>query len=188
MAVLRMTHIGICVTDVERSVRFYRDGLGFAYRSELRVQGEPSDTLLRLRGVDLRAVYLERDGTRIELLHYAAPGAVQADAPRPMNQCGLTHLSLRVDSVADTLAALRAAGAEPLDDTRIDIPEFGAAAKSRQSPEAAILRMGRESFRGGSHRRASELAAWRNAPAFLFAAGVRESRARASTGSPDQRR
>ena len=55
MAVLRMTHVGICVTDVERSIRFYRDLLGFAYRSELRVQGEPSDTLLRLRGVDLHA-------------------------------------------------------------------------------------------------------------------------------------
>ena len=99
MAVLRMTHIGICVTDLERSMRFYRDLLGFTYRSELRVQGEPSDTLLRLRDVDLRAVYLERDGTRIELLHYAAPGAVGDGAPRRMNGRGLTHLSLRVDSV-----------------------------------------------------------------------------------------
>jgi catechol 2,3-dioxygenase-like lactoylglutathione lyase family enzyme len=141
MAVLRMTHIGICVTDLERSVRFYRDGLGFAYRAELRVQGEPSDTLLRLRGVDLRAVYLERDGTRLELLHYAAPGAVQADAPRPMNQCGLTHLSLRVDSVADTLAALRAAGAQPLDDTRIDIPEFGAAAIFVTDPDGTMIEL-----------------------------------------------
>jgi catechol 2,3-dioxygenase-like lactoylglutathione lyase family enzyme len=141
MAVLRMTHVGICVTDVERSVRFYRDGLGFAYRSELRVQGEPSDTLLRLRGVDLRAVYLERDGTRIELLYYAAPGAVQGDAPRPMNQCGLTHLSLRVDSVADTLAALRAAGAQPLDDTRIDIPEFGAAAIFVADPDGTLIEL-----------------------------------------------
>jgi glyoxylase I family protein len=141
MAVLRMTHIGVCVTDLERSTRFYRDLLGFAYRSELRVQGEPSDTLLRLRGVDLQAVYLERDGTRLELLHYASPGAVGDGAPRPMNGRGLTHLSLRVDSVAETVAALRAAGAQILADTRIDIPDFGAAAIFVADPDGTLIEL-----------------------------------------------
>ena len=70
---LRLTHIGICVSDMERSLRFYRDLLGFRSEHELRVAGEPSDTLLRLAGVDLHAVYLQRDGVRIELLHFAAP-------------------------------------------------------------------------------------------------------------------
>jgi catechol 2,3-dioxygenase-like lactoylglutathione lyase family enzyme len=141
MAVLRMTHIGICVTDVDRSVRFYRDLLGFRQRSELRVQGEPADTLLRLREVDLQAVYLERDGTRIELLHYASPGAVGDGATRPMNGRGLTHLSLRVDSVADTLAAMRAAGAAVLDDTLIDIPAFGAAAVFVTDPDGTLIEL-----------------------------------------------
>jgi glyoxylase I family protein len=141
MAVLRMTHVGICVTDLARSIAFYRDLLGFAYRSELRVQGEPSDTLLRLRGVDLHAVYLERDGTRIELLHYAAPGAVGEGAPRPMNGRGLTHLSLRVDSVHDTLTTLRAAGARVLDDTCIDLPEFGAAAVFIADPDGTLIEL-----------------------------------------------
>src|SRR5215470_16772337 len=141
MAVLRMTHVGICVTDLERSIRFYRDGLGFAYRSELRVQGEPSDTLLRLRGVDLHAVYLERDGTRIELLHYAAPGALGDDAPRAMNARGLTHLSLRVDNVRDTLAALRGVVGRVLDDTLIDIPDFGAAAVFITDPDGTLIEL-----------------------------------------------
>ena len=141
MAVLRMTHVGICVTDVERSIRFYRDLLGFAYRAELRVQGEPSDTLLRLRGVDLHAVYLERDGTRIELLHYAAPGAVGDATPRSMNERGLTHLSLRVDRLADTLATLRAAGVRVLDETHIDMPDFGAAAIFVADPDGTLIEL-----------------------------------------------
>jgi catechol 2,3-dioxygenase-like lactoylglutathione lyase family enzyme len=141
MAVLRMTHVGICVSDVERSVRFYRDLLGFAYRSELRVQGEPSDTLLRLRGVDLQAVYLERDGTRIELLYYAGPGTVGDDTPRPMNARGLTHLSLRVDNLKDTLATLRAAGVRVLDETMIDIPDFGAAAIFIVDPDGTLIEL-----------------------------------------------
>ena len=141
MAVLRLTHVGICVADVERALRFYRDGLGFTYRSELRVQGEPTDTLLRLHGVDLHAVYLERDGTRIELLHYAAPSAVGDDAPRPMNRRGLTHLSLRVDNVAETVAALRAAGGHILDETHIDLPDFAAAAIFLTDPDGTLIEL-----------------------------------------------
>jgi catechol 2,3-dioxygenase-like lactoylglutathione lyase family enzyme len=141
MAVLRMTHIGICVNDIDRSVRFYRDLLGFAYRSELRVQGEPSDTLLRLRGVDLQAIYLERDGTRIELLHYASPGVIGDAAPRAMNARGLTHLSLRVDNFKETLAILRAGGAHVLDATLIDIPDFGAAAVFITDPDGTLIEL-----------------------------------------------
>ncbi len=65
MPILRMTHIGICVTDLARATAFYRDGLGFQPRAEFHVSGPPSTTLLRLAEVDLQAVYLERDGTRI---------------------------------------------------------------------------------------------------------------------------
>jgi catechol 2,3-dioxygenase-like lactoylglutathione lyase family enzyme len=142
MAVLRMTHIGICVGDLDRAIRFYRDLLGFTYRSELRVGGEPTDTLLRLRDVDLHAVYLERDGTRIELLSYASPAAVGDPlAARPMNARGLTHLSLRVDDLGETVRALRAAGARVLEETHIDLPEFGAAAIFIADPDGTLIEL-----------------------------------------------
>ena len=34
-----------------------------------------TDTLLRLRGTKLHAVYLTRDGVRLELMHFEAPKA-----------------------------------------------------------------------------------------------------------------
>ena len=71
---MRLTHVGLCVADARRSLAFYRDALDFRFARELEVKGEPSDTLLRLRDVRLRAIYLERDGFCIELLHYASPG------------------------------------------------------------------------------------------------------------------
>jgi len=141
MSFLRLTHIGICVSDWERSLHFYRDVLGFTYRSELRVAGEPSDTLLQLRNVDLHAIYLERDGTRIELLHYASPGHRGDATPRPMNQLGLTHLSLRVDNLAATLDELRQAGVRVLDTSRIDIPTFEAAAVFITDPDGTLIEL-----------------------------------------------
>ena len=141
MAVLRMTHVGICVTDLGRSTRFYRDGLGFRVRSEFQVQGEPSDTLLRLPGVDLQAVYLERDGTRLELLYYVSPAAVGDGATRPMNGRGLTHISLRVDNLDATLADLAAVGVQVLPASRIDIPSFDVAAIFVSDPDGTLIEL-----------------------------------------------
>ncbi len=140
MALLRLTHIGICVADLERSLAFYRDLLGFAHRSDLRVRGEPSRTLLRLPDVDLQAVYLERDGVCIELLHFAAPGTCGADQPRAMNARGLTHLSLRVDDLVATLGALRAGGVRVLEETVIH-PRPGAAAAFICDPDGTLVEL-----------------------------------------------
>lgn len=141
MSLLRLTHIGICVSDWERSLRFYRDLLGFQYLSELQIGGEPTDTLLRLKNVELRAIYLERDGTRIELLHYTAPAPCGDGRPRPMNQLGLTHLSVRVDDLAATVDSLQQAGVTILDATHIDIPAFAAAAIFIADPDGTLIEL-----------------------------------------------
>ena len=88
MAQLRVSHIGICVSDWRQSLRFYHDVLGFQYLYELELSGEPSSTLLQLEDVAFRAVYLEREGVRIELLHFEKPGHTREPTPRPLNQLG----------------------------------------------------------------------------------------------------
>lgn len=122
MAILRLSHLGLCAADLERSLRFWRDGLGFRERSCLDVAGDTADALLGLRDVKLRAVYLERDGLRLELLHFAAPGHRGEAAPRAMNELGLTHLSVRVDDLDATLARLAGCGGRVLAGTRVAIP------------------------------------------------------------------
>jgi catechol 2,3-dioxygenase-like lactoylglutathione lyase family enzyme len=122
VAVRRLTHLGLCVSDLERSLRFYRDVFGFqedSARPPLAMKGEPAATLLELPGVELRAVYLLRDGTCLELLAYPAPGTLGDGAPREMNRLGLTHLSFEVDAIDDVLARVRAAGGAVLEASRI---------------------------------------------------------------------
>jgi catechol 2,3-dioxygenase-like lactoylglutathione lyase family enzyme len=138
---LRVSHLGICVSDLERSLAFYRDALGFAVESELSVDGEPSETLLRLRPVRLRAVYLVRDGVRIELLHYASPGHAGDGSPRAMNQLGLTHLSFRVEDLAATAAKVEAHGARVLRDTLIDNPQLRAKAMFATDPDGTLIEL-----------------------------------------------
>lgn len=141
MPILRLSHIGLCVSNLERSVRFYCEALGFTKVSELQVAGEPVATLLQLDGADLHAVYLERDGTRIELLHYRTPGYKGDGSPRAMNQLGLTHLSLRVDNLRELLPALEAAGARIVEGSRIDIPVIEAAAVFVTDPDGTLIEL-----------------------------------------------
>ena len=141
MSVLRLSHIGICVAALERSVRFYRDVCGFRERSRLEIEGAEAGRLLELPGGKLPAVYLERDGTRIELLYYPEVGHLPVDAPRPMNLAGLTHLSFRVDDVDATIVAVEDNGGRCLGATRIDHREFGTAAVFVTDPDGMRIEL-----------------------------------------------
>ena len=127
----KVSHIGVCVSDLERSLRFYCDVLGFERSStmaDVHVAGEPSDSLLRLRGVDLHAVYVERDGFRLELLHYASPASPGRAPQRTMNDLGFTHLSVQVPDVKAALDKLEALGVEIDRDTVIEFSGLTVAA------------------------------------------------------------
>ena len=119
MSVRRLSHHGLCVSDLERARAFYRDGLGFTEVSEARFEDAGTQQLLGLEGVRLDAIYLRRDGTTLELLHFPRPGTQLGAGVRPMNQVGLTHLSFLVDDLDAVLARLRALGGSVLDATRL---------------------------------------------------------------------
>jgi len=127
MSLQRLSHIGLCVSDLQRSLAFYREILGFRFLSEIEVAGDIPSKLLRIDGVELRAVYLERDGARLELLSYTAPGHCGDGSSRPMNQLGLTHLSFRVDDLAAFCEGLAQQGIQIIEASRIDIPPIAAA-------------------------------------------------------------
>jgi catechol 2,3-dioxygenase-like lactoylglutathione lyase family enzyme len=139
--ILRVSHLGLCVADLERSLRFYCDGLGFREVSGLDLAGEPSATLLELPGVALRARWLERDGVRLELLHYLAPGTTGDGRPRPMNALGFTHLSLRVADLDAVAARLEALGGRALAHTRVESPALRMRALFVADPDGARLEL-----------------------------------------------
>jgi len=113
-------HVGLCVTDLARSRRFYEELLGFTHQRDLQVPDGPTSKLLRVAPpVGLSAVYLERDGFVLELLAFERDG----NAPRrgrDFTEPGLTHLSVSVDDIAATCAQVADLGGEVLADTDLD--------------------------------------------------------------------
>jgi len=138
MELCGVSHIGLCVGDLDRSLSFYRDLLGFEERSRLEVQGALASRLLQLPEVDLEAVYLERGGFTLELLHYRSPGAVDGEDPRPMNQRGLTHISLPSPDPGAAMDAFRAAGVAVLEPSVVRVGDV-VVAFLLQDPDGQIL-------------------------------------------------
>jgi lactoylglutathione lyase len=134
--VARVNHVGLCVTDVERSRRFYEAVLGFTSRRELEIPDELAADLLRVPPpVGLRAAYLERDGWVLELIAFDRPGNDPA-RERSFTEPGLTHVSFTVPDLSDAKALVAEHGGEVLDDTEA----FGVAVMVRD-PDGQLLEL-----------------------------------------------
>ena len=117
----RPSHIGLCVSDLERSLRFYCDGLGFEPAERYELDDTMLDGLARALEVDapvqLCSQMITHGTLKIELLHFAAP--IASGVPSSVrNQLGLTHLSFFVDAVDPVGEQLVALGGSLLPETR----------------------------------------------------------------------
>jgi lactoylglutathione lyase len=103
-------HVGLCVTDRERSRRFYEGLLGFQFWWELELPDEGTAALLQLEPpIGVRATYLVRDGFVLELIDFSQRDA-RTKPPRVMDEVGLTHMSLSVSDLAGVLAQVETFG------------------------------------------------------------------------------
>jgi catechol 2,3-dioxygenase-like lactoylglutathione lyase family enzyme len=112
-------HVGQCVTDLDRSRRFYVELLGFEPWREIN---PPDGLSAQLLGLDeplgMTACYLRRDGFVLELLHFAARTPTRPATPRTMDEVGLTHMSVSCD-IAAVCARVAEYGGEVLSATDI---------------------------------------------------------------------
>ncbi len=124
MAEIRLlSHLGMCVTDIERSKRFYCDALGFKPTIAFKVGNEVGRTMEIQGEIVLTSAFIRRDGVSIELLGFETP-AIHGDGKRrPMNHLGLTHLSLLVDNVDTVAKRAEAHGGTIVHETRDSSPQ-----------------------------------------------------------------
>jgi catechol 2,3-dioxygenase-like lactoylglutathione lyase family enzyme len=93
-------HSAICVSDVEESLRFWRDGIGFEVLMDHRFDGD-WQTLLNAPGGSLRAVFLGDPSSPsagiVELVDFNSAGRPQdtSGPPKP----GFLLLSVMTDVV-----------------------------------------------------------------------------------------
>ena len=129
-------HIGHCVTDLDRSRRFYEQVLGFTHQRDLPIPDAPASQLLRVaEPVGATAVYLTLGEFTLELLHFARDGN-DPRRERGFTEPGLTHLSFSVADIDATCALAAEHGGEVLRDTNV-----GGRAVMIRDPDGQLLEL-----------------------------------------------
>ena len=105
-------HLVVGVTDMDRSLAFYRDVLGMEVIFETLISGEPFDAVLHAkRQQEGRVVGGLLGGLMVELLSLGAKTA--ADKPARRGITGIQNVSLSVTDLNDTHGRIRDAGYPP---------------------------------------------------------------------------
>jgi catechol 2,3-dioxygenase-like lactoylglutathione lyase family enzyme len=108
--VIAADHTGITVSNLERSVAFWRDVLGFEPSHTAHQTGEMAEQITGVKGAELRLAVLKAPGGhKIELLEYLAPSDRKRVDLRPCD-VGSVHVALTVDDLDAILERIAASG------------------------------------------------------------------------------
>jgi glyoxylase I family protein len=124
VALQSFSHIGVCVSDLERSTAFYEGTLGFQQLFTMTMGNELAATM-EIDGIRFESRMLARDDILVELLHWLEPEASGDRTRRPMDRFGLTHLCFRVDDVDDLVPLAEQFGGAAHPETRTVLPGAG---------------------------------------------------------------
>src|SRR5260370_19945357 len=104
-------HTGITVSNLERSLHFWQNVLGFEFSHRAHQSGDVAEEITGVKGAELKlAVVKAPDGHKIELLEYLAPpDRKQLVHLRPCD-VGSVHIALAVHNHDGVLQKIPASG------------------------------------------------------------------------------
>ena len=133
-------HTGIVVSDMARSLAFYRDLLGMKVWADFKDSSPYLQALTEVPGANVWMVKLKAaNGASIELLQYLShPETVPA--PRPSNGVGVNHVALQTDDL-DSLHRKLAAHGIRFHALPTVSPDGGAKVTYCRDPEGVIVEL-----------------------------------------------
>jgi lactoylglutathione lyase len=116
MSISEIHHVALTVADLERSVAFYRDALGFRKVLDMKADSPANARLLRLpaKGFNLRSIMMVQGASivgQVELMQ-VEPMADKQTPPKRFNDLGICLLSFEVkgEPLAEVVKRLRDLG------------------------------------------------------------------------------
>ena len=107
--IIAADHTGITVSNLERSLAFWRDVLGFELSHRTNQKSELAAEITGVPGAEISLAVVKGYGHKIELLEYHAPSDRKHVDLRPCD-IGSVHVALTVDNLDAVLSAIAASG------------------------------------------------------------------------------
>lgn len=117
---LRLEHVGLSVSDLDRSIAFYGDLLGFAVRRiiDCRPEGKLGE-VTNIPGACARLAHLALGDAVVELLEYEHPTGRPIPPEYTLADIGFSHICLASDDIMSDYSRLKSNGVrfytEPLE-------------------------------------------------------------------------
>ena len=107
--IIAADHTGFTVANLERSMAFWQDVLGFELSHRTHQTGELASEITGVPGAEISLAVLKGYGHKIELLEYHAPADRKHVDLRPCD-VGSVHVALIVDDLDTLLSMITASG------------------------------------------------------------------------------
>lgn len=108
--IISTDHTGITVSNLERSLAFWQDVLGFELSHTAHQKGELAEEITGVAGAEIKLAVLKTPGGhKIELLEYLAPPDRKRVHLRPCD-VGSVHIALLIDDLDAVLQRIAASG------------------------------------------------------------------------------
>src|ERR1700730_6251050 len=109
--IIAADHTGITVSNLERSLEFWRDVLGFEFSHSAHQTGEMAEQITGVKGAELKlAVVKAPGGHKIELLEYLAPPDRKQHVDLRPCDVGHVHVALTIEHLDAVLEKIAASG------------------------------------------------------------------------------
>ncbi|MCB2060996.1 MAG: VOC family protein [Novosphingobium sp.] len=107
---LKFNHVGISVSDIERSIDFYRELLGMEQLCEVfPFGGEQFSEIMDIPGVEGRMCMIGKGSLQLELFEFSNPKPADKNPEYLVSDRGYSHFGVEVDDIDATYEKLRAA-------------------------------------------------------------------------------
>lgn len=113
MALKRMDNVGVVVEDLTGAIDFFLE-LGLEFEGRATVEGEWAGRITGLgdQRVEIAMMRTPDGHSRLELSRFLTPPVVADHRNAPVNALGYLRVMFAVDDIDETLARLRARGAQ----------------------------------------------------------------------------
>jgi catechol 2,3-dioxygenase-like lactoylglutathione lyase family enzyme len=115
---LSIGHTGFVVSDMDRSVSFYRDILGFEVLDDVVREGDYIEAMVGVPGARVRTVFIDACGHTVELVEYLSGSGVPVEAAN--NAPGKGHISFWTSDIDADYEYLFSKGVE-----FVSSPQYG---------------------------------------------------------------
>ncbi len=147
--IVGLQHVGISVSDLDRSIRFYRDAFGLEVVVQHGFSGELYEKILAIEGACGRVALLKKGNLTLELFEFVPPPQGTL-GKRSVAEYGISHFCVEVTNIAEEYERLRAHGVPfhcaPLDFSGIATATYG------RDPDGNVF----ELWEDGPHSRSRE--------------------------------